>query len=166
MTTSMYTISRLVDNISLRIDQITSNIEQLFLAELNAKYEKKCTENGLVKEGSIEIISYSSGVNIGNKIGFTIVFDCEICDPVEDTIVRCRMLLKSKAGITAVTAKSTAENPSPITMQIARDHFDADPKSIAMMDSMKSGDEFDARIIGTRKILGADTVSVIGVLVV
>ena len=154
--------TRLIDNISISVSEIQANeMENVFKKYLKQKYEGKCTENGLVKTDSVKIFTYSTGVHEGAKFMFTVVFDCEICDPVEGMILTCKVINKHTGGIMAI---SSTETPSPITVYITNDYLLMFPSTATdTMNELSVGDVFDAKIIGARKKLGMPTIDVIGV---
>ena len=65
------------------------------------------------------IISYSSGIiTEGNKITFTIVFECDVCLPTEGNKIDCIVKNVTKAGIRA----EIDDEISPLVIFLARDH--------------------------------------------
>ena len=121
--------------------------------------------NNIRKKGTIKkfhlykIVSYSSGlVYRGNNISFDVVFECEVCFPVEGMLLSCVAKKITKAGI---TAESAYDVPSPIMVHIARDHS----YNSALFSDVKIGDKVDVRVIGQRFELNDKYVSVIGELV-
>jgi hypothetical protein len=115
---------------------------------------------GFVKPGSCKIITYSSGlIQKGTQISFQVVFECDICFPVEGMLIQCVAKNITKAGI---RAESPSETPSPIVVFIARDHNFSHPA----FANIQEDDTFTARVIGQRFELNDKYVSIIAELVV
>ena len=76
---------------------VGKNLMQTFDSYVKMNYEGKCSVEGFIKPGSINIISYSAGQNTAENIVFTVVFECQICCPVEgmeNTLVLQKILQK------------------------------------------------------------------------
>ena len=78
-------LSRQVD---LTILHIGKNIMQTFASVIKTQYEGRCSVEGYIKNGSVNIISYSAGKQSGDNVSFTVVFDCEICTPTEGMFIK------------------------------------------------------------------------------
>lgn len=155
---SIYSRAILTRNVSLPINSIGKNIKQILEEYISFHYESKCVVEGYIKNGSTKIITYSSGViKGGNYVSFEVVFECQLCFPVEGTIISCIAKTNTKAGITAETAD---EKPSPIIVFIARDHH----YSSNYFNEIKEGDKINIKVIGQRFELNDKYISIIGEL--
>ena len=125
---------------------------------ISNQIEGKCVVEGYVKPDSTKLITYSSGLVEGIYIRFEVVFECQICCPVEGMLVQCVAKNITKAGI---RAESSEEQPSPIIVFITRDHHYMNKQ----FSSIKEGDKFNAKIIGQRFELNDKYVSIIAELV-
>ena len=113
---------------------------------------------GFIKPGSSKIITYSSGLIVrGNQISFEVVFECDVCFPVEGMLIRCFAKNVTKAGI---RGESSFDMPSPNVVFIARDHHYNDES----FSNIKEGDQIDIRVIGQRFELNDKYISIIGEL--
>ena len=100
--------------IVLPMTAINSRLKETIEIAVSNQFEGKCVIEGYIKKGSSIIISYSSGlIQRGNIISFEVVFECEICFPVENMIFNCVAKNITKAGI---RAESSVENPTPIVV--------------------------------------------------
>jgi DNA-directed RNA polymerase subunit E'/Rpb7 len=157
--TSIYSRSVITRTIVLPITAVGNNLKQTLEEYINFHFEGKCVVEGFIKPNSTKIITYSSGViKNGVNISFDVVFECEICFPVEGTIISCISKTITKAG---VTAESADENPSPIIVFIARDHH----YSTSQLGDIKEGDKINVRVIGQRFELNDKYISIIGELI-
>jgi DNA-directed RNA polymerase subunit E'/Rpb7 len=157
---SIYSRSLLTRNIIVPIVSVGKNIVETFEKHISKNYDGKCLAEGFVKPGSSKIITYSSGlIQKGTQVSFQVVFECEICFPVEGMLIQCVARNITKAGI---RAESPSETPSPIVVFIARDHNFSHPA----FANIQEDDAFTARVIGQRFELNDKYVSIIAELVV
>ena len=156
---SIYSRALITKKIVLPYTSIGKNNKETIENTICRMVEGKCVVEGYVKIGSIKIISFSSGlVTGGNSVSFEVVFESDICFPVEGTLISCVAKNINKAGI---KADSADENPSPIVVFIARDHS---YNSAAFAD-IKENDKFTARVIGQRFELNDLNISIIAEVV-
>ena len=152
---SIYSRGMISRNIILPITAIGKNIKETIEQNIAYNFEGKCLVEGFIKPGSSKIISYSSGVvQRGTFIMFEVVFECEICFPVEGMVLQCVAKNITKAGI---KAESATEVPSPIVVFIAKDHH----YNVEYFSEIQEGDRFTARVIGQRFELNDKYVSII-----
>jgi DNA-directed RNA polymerase subunit E'/Rpb7 len=155
MLRSIYSRGIITRTIILPITSIGRNIKENIEKNISANYEGKCIVEGFIKPGSSKIISYSSGlIQRGINISFEVVFECEICFPVEGMLLHCIAKNITKAGI---RAESADEIPSPIVVFIAKDHH----YNVGYFSDIKEGDKFTASVIGQRFELNDKYISII-----
>ena len=147
-------ISRII---SLNIIHIGSNIKQTLERIISNAIEGKCVVEGFVKPGSIEILTYSSGIIKAEDIVFDVALECEICSPVEGMHIDCIVKNITKAGIRA----ETSDAPTPVIIFIARDHH---YKSIYFAD-IKEDQNIKVKVIGQRFELNDKYISIIAELI-
>jgi DNA-directed RNA polymerase subunit E'/Rpb7 len=156
---TIYSRGLITRKIVLPINSIGKNIKQVIEQNIQATFEGKCVAEGYIKPESSKIISYSSGtINRGNYVSFEIVFECDICFPVEGMLIQCVAKNITKAGI---RAESASEFPSPVIVFIAKDHH----YNVANFADIKEGDKITVRVIGQRFELNDKYVSIIGELI-
>jgi len=156
---SIYSKSFLTRTIMLPITAINDSLAETIEKTLKFNYEGKCVEEGFVKPDSINIITFSSGIiERGNMVSFCVVFECQVCFPVEGTNIVCKAKSITKAGI---HAESANENPNPVTVFVANDHNYMNP----YYAEVKEGDTINVRIIGQMFQLNDKYISVIGELI-
>ncbi len=156
---SIYSRSIITRTVSLPITAIGKNLKQVIEEYISFHYEGKCVVEGFIKPQSTKIITYSSGtIKRGNFVSFDVVFECQVCFPVEGTNISCIAKTNTKAGI---TAESADEKPSPIIVFIARDHH----YYSSQFNDVIEGDKINIRVIGQRFELNDKFVSIIGELI-
>jgi DNA-directed RNA polymerase subunit E'/Rpb7 len=155
---NIYTRSLITRSISIPIVSVGKNIQETIEKFVSLNYEGKCVVEGFIKPNSCKIVTHSSGLIKGTNIVFEVVFECQICCPVEGMLVQCVAKNITKAGI---RAESSDENPSPIVVFVTRDHH----YMMQYFSTIEEGSKFTARVIGQRFELNDKYVSIIAELV-
>ena len=158
-TELQYSTSLINKNICLPMKLVGKNIMEIIEKYLIENFEGKCIVEGYVKQKSIQIINYSSGIVDGDNIIFSVVFQCDIYFPVANMKISCVVKNVTKAGI---RGESSGEKPSPFVVFIARDF----QYNIPYFQNLKEGDKFTARIIGQRFELNDKYISIIAEVIV
>lgn len=94
---TIYSRCLLTRKINLPINVIGKNLNEVIEEYIHNNFEGKCVAEGYVKPESSKIIRYSSGIiERGNNIVFEVVFECDVCFPVEGMLISLllKMLLK------------------------------------------------------------------------
>lgn len=151
----IYSRSLITRSVVLPIVTIGKNIKETIEKCIAINFEGKCIVEGFVKPSSSKIITYSSGVVQGTNIKFEVVFECQICCPVEGMLIPCVAKNITKAGI---RAESDDEVPTPIVVFIMRDHH----YMSKYFSTINENDKIMVRVIGQRFELNDKYVSIIG----
>ena len=158
-TQSIYSRCLITRKIVLPITTLGKNLKETIEENVKFNFEGKCAVEGYIKIGSTQIITHSSGVIVrGNSISFEVVFECDICFPVEGMLVSCVAKNITKAGI---RAESATDIPSPIIVFIAKDHH----YNSLLFSEVQEGDKIKVRIIGQRFELNDKYISIIGEII-
>jgi DNA-directed RNA polymerase subunit E'/Rpb7 len=156
---SIYSRCLITRSIVLPITAIGKNIKETIELCVSTNFEGKCVVEGFIKPNSSKIITHSSGVIFrGNFIKFEVVFECEICFPVEGMLISCVVKNITKAG---VRAESSNDVPTPVVVFIAKDHH----YNNSQFSEIQLGDIINVRVIGQRFELNDKYVSIIGELI-
>jgi len=156
---TVYSRCLLTRKIILPITTIGKNLKETIEENLKITFEGKCVVEGYIKPNSSKIITYSSGIiERGNTILFEVVFECDVCFPVEGMIISCVAKNITKAGI---RAESATEVPSPVVVFIAKDHH----YNMSQFSEIQEGDKINVRVIGQRFELNDKYISIIGELI-
>ncbi len=153
----IYSKNVLTRKVFLPFNVIGSNIIENIQILLKEKYEGKCCKEGYLKTDSIKILNHSSGIIRGNDVLFDVVFEGQICRPVEGMKFKVTAKNITKAGIRA----ETKEEKSPVVVFIARDHHHKNKD----FSKIKEGDQINIRVIGIRYELNDEYISIIAELV-
>ena len=158
-TLSIYSRCLLTRKVVLPITFIGKNLDEVMEEYIQNNFEGKCVVEGYVKPNSSKIVRYSSGkIERGSNVLFEVVFECDICFPVEGMNIQCVVKNIVKAGI---RAESSTDVPSPVIVFVAKDHH----FSSQQFNDVQVGDIITVRVIGQRFELNDKAVSIIGELV-
>ena len=149
----------LTRKIVLPFKSVGNNIRENIQKTLESDLYNKCSKEGYIRRNSVQILSYSSGLVEANSVLFDVMFECDICRPVEGQIISCVVKNITRAGIRATYIK---DDVSPITIFIARDHHYNNEE----FSQKKENDEISIKVIGIRYELNDETISVLGELVI
>ena len=147
----------LTRKILLPFYSVGGNIRENIQEKLEESLYNKCSKEGYIKNKSIKILSYSSGLVESNNVLFDVMFECDVCHPVEGQIIKCQAKNITRAGIRAVYTK---EAPSPVTIFIARDHHYNNETFL----KVKENEDITIKVIGIRYELNDETIAVLGEL--
>ena len=81
--------------VSLPIQSVGNNLTQNLENYIKFMVEGKCIVEGFVKRDSVRIITNSSGLLLGDKVRFEVVYECLVCFPVSGMLLNCIAKLKS-----------------------------------------------------------------------
>ena len=137
---------------------VGSNIRENIKTKLETNLYNKCTKEGYIRNNSIVILSYSSGVIESDNVIFDVMFECDICHPVEGQLIKCQVKNITRAGIRAIY--NTKDIKSPITIFVARDHHYNNEEFSKITESQ----DITIQVIGIRYELNDETISVLGEL--
>jgi DNA-directed RNA polymerase subunit E'/Rpb7 len=156
---SIYSRCLLTNKVLLPINCIGKNLDQVIEEYIKRNFEGKCVVEGYIKPNSSKIIRYSCGnIHRGNIIVFEVIYECDICFPIEGMLINCIAKNITKAGI---RAESENEVPSPVVIFIAKDHH----YNSNQFGEIKEGDKIVIRVIGQRFELNDKYISIIGELI-
>jgi DNA-directed RNA polymerase subunit E'/Rpb7 len=163
----IYTKSILTTKIILSIKEIGSNLKEILEHKLRKKVSGKCISSGYIRPNTINIVKYSIGViTMTEYVEFHIVYDCEVCFPVEGMVVSVFVKHITKAGLHCTLLReeenSTEENNNPLVVFIIKEHN----MENEAFNEISIHDEIQVKIVGIRFELNDTFISAIGILVV
>ena len=155
---SIFNECQITKKVVLPITAIGRNISEVLLKTISAMVCGKCIVEGFVKQDSVKLVTYSSGLVKGDKVVFDVMFKCDVFYPVSGMVLKCKVENVNKSGFGAV---SLFEKPSPFVVFVARDHF----YDNSAFNSVKPNDECTVSVIAQRFELNDPFVSIIAELV-
>ena len=138
---------------------VGSNIRENIKTKLETNLYNKCTKEGYIRNKSIVILSYSSGVIESDSVIFDVMFECDICHPVEGQLIKCQVKNITRAGIRAIY--NTKDIKSPITIFVARDHHYNNEEFSKITETQ----DITIQVIGIRYELNDKYISILAELI-
>ena len=158
-TQTVYSRCLLTRKIVLPMTVIGKNLKENIEENIKFTIEGKCIVEGFIKPNSSQIITHSCGtIERGNTVTFEVVFECDVCFPVEGMLIPCIAKNITKAGIRCESANDV---PSPVVVFIAKDHH----YNSSLFNDVKEGDKISVKVIGQRFELNDKYISIIGELI-
>lgn len=153
----LYTNIIISRKINIPMLNIGGNLKDNMLKIIENQISGKCIMEGYIKSNSVNILSYSNGIQENETIKFQVVFECLVCNPSEGQFITCIAKNITKAGIRA----EVEDDDNPLIIFVARDHNYLN-KSFS---NVKENQEIIVRVIGQRFELNDKNISVIADLV-
>jgi len=162
--TNVFNDNILTTKVKIQPRNLNKNYHQYILNKLQKQYEGKFSKFGLIKEGTINLLSVSLGSleqnSFEGNILFNVSFNSKICNPVIGNILLCKVVNTNNFGILC-TAEDN--NKSIIDIIIPK-------KSIAIqsdidLTNIKIGMNVYVEIIGRKPILNDTKIKCIGKII-
>ena len=147
--------------INIPFQSIGSNIMENIYKRMEKSFTGKCCKEGYIKEKSIKIINFSSGVIDGNDVIFDVAFECLLCKPISGQIMKCKIKNITKAGIRAQYIMKNSK--SPITVYLARDNHFKNEYYNSITENKNQ--DLKIKVIGVRYELNDEMIYVLGELI-
>ena len=151
----LYHTSLLSRCLLVPISSMGSNIDEVLKDQLT-QVEGQCLEEGYIKNGSIKLVRYSSGVLKGGFVSIQVVFECDVSNPVPGQSFTCVVEHNTRAGIKGRLDSSE----KPFVVFLARDHHHHIPN----FSEIKENEKIKVTVLGQRYEIHDPTISVIAVL--
>lgn len=144
------------ERIALPFSKVSKNMIRFFENYAEKKIEGKCRNEGFIRLHSSNVVSYSTGVLVSDKVVYNVVYSVDVCYPYEGMEIDCKIKNITKIGIRAVIS----EHENPIILFISREH---NPDK--NFDEYKENERIKVKVLGHRFELNDEYISVIGELI-
>jgi hypothetical protein len=147
--------------VQLNSKELNKNFEDVINTKLKNNLENICSKYGFIKKGSIKIIKRSIGYfkeqHFNGDIAFNLQCIAEICNPSQDSIIKCRVKAKNSLGL---LAEGIHDNASILEVIIPK--ISSGIKSEIDIDSIQIGDDINIQVCGKKFMLYDKHISIIG----
>ena len=147
--------------IQLNSKELNKNFEKTIITKLKNNLENICSKYGFIKNDSIKIIKRSIGYlkeqHFNGDIAFNLQCIAEICNPSQDSIIKCRVKAKNSLGI---LAEGIHDNTAILEVIVPK--ISSGIKSDIDIDSIQIGDEINIQVCGKKFMLYDKHISIIG----
>ena len=158
----LFVKQRLTKSVSIKPIFMNQKIDDSIINILNRTIGGKCSSEGYIKRGSIEIAKKSLGqLNLGDpnsSIIYNVSFVCDVCNPIESNIYKCIVENKNKMGVVAFSAQLGAK---PLYVIIPNDYIGEELD----INSIEENDVIYIKVIGKRFKHNDSVIQVIGEII-
>ncbi len=157
----MFMPIKLNTTVQLQPKELTNKFEDTILNKLRDKLENVCSKHGYIKKNSIKIIKRSMGYFKEQHFNGNIAFDlnciAEICNPAQDSIIKCKVKAKNNLGL---LAEGMYEDTSILEVIIPK--ISSGIQSEINIDTVNVGDEVKVQVCGKKFTLYDSKISIVG----
>lgn len=147
--------------IILTPNELNKNFEASIIAKIKATLENSCSKHGYIKRDSIKIIKRSPGyikeAHFNGNIAYDLNCIAEICNPAQDSIIKCVVKAKNNLGLLAI---GKYEEMSILEVIIPK--ITSGILSDVNIDNINIGDEVNVIVCGKKFTLYDKMISIIG----
>jgi hypothetical protein len=147
--------------IQLTPKELNKNFEQTILNKLKKNLENICSKHGYIKNNSIKIIRRSAGYfkeyHFNGYIAYDLACIAEICNPPQDSIIKCRVKAKNSLGVMAEGIYD-----DNVVLDITVPKITSGIQSEINIESLNIGDEINVQVCGKKIMLYDTKISIIG----
>ena len=170
----IFTESLLNDKVRLLPSQLSNNLREVISVILKSRHEGKCSKNGYIRPGSLEVLKISPGslrmVSLNGDVIFNVQCKAQVCNPAIGTVVKALITNTNKFGILAEVGITTVDpdSLSDATIPVLEVIITKQGIGIAgtvNLEKLRVGDTINVEILGKKFELNDTKVSAIGKVV-
>ena len=144
--------------------ELNKNFDITILSKIKSTLENNCSKHGFIKKDSIKIIKRTAGYFKESHLNGNIAYDlsciAEICNPTQDSIIKCVIKAKNNLGLRAI---GTFEDMSILEVIIPR--ITSGIQSEVNIDDVNIGDTVNVRVCGKKFTLYDKMISIVGKII-
>jgi hypothetical protein len=131
------------------------------MEKLCKNLENVCSKHGYIKKNSIKIIKRSVGYfkehHFNGNLAFDLCCVAEICNPAQDSIVKCVVKAKNTLGL---LAEGSYDNDVILEVTVPKISYML--QSEINLDDVHIGDEINVQVCGKKFMLYDNKISIVG----
>jgi hypothetical protein len=147
--------------IILTPNELNKNFEKTILTKIKTTLENSCSKHGYIKRESIKIIKRTPGYIKESHFNGNIAYDlnciAEICNPAQDSIVKCIVKAKNNLGLLAI-----GKYEDMAILEVIIPKITSGILSDVNIDNINIGDEINVIVCGKKFTLYDKMISIIG----
>ena len=147
--------------ILLAPNELNTHFENTILTKVKATLENSCSKHGYIKKDSIKIIKRSPGyikeAHFNGNIAYDLNCIAEICNPAQDSIVKCIVKAKNNLGLLAI-----GKYEDMAILEVIIPKITSGILSDVNIDNIGIGDEINVIVCGKKFTLYDKMISIIG----
>jgi hypothetical protein len=150
--------------IILTPNELNKNFENTILTKIKATLENSCSKHGYIKKDSIKIIKRTPGyikeAHFNGNIAYDLNCIAEICNPAQDSIVKCIVKAKNNLGLLAI-----GKYEDMAILEVIIPKITSGILSDVNIDNINIGDEINVVVCGKKFTLYDKMISIIGKII-
>ena len=147
--------------IILTPNELNKHFENSILTKVKTTLENSCSKHGYIKKDSIKIIKRSPGyikeAHFNGNIAYDLNCIAEICNPAQDSMVKCIVKAKNNLGLLAI-----GKYEDMAILEVIIPKITSGILSDVNIDNISIGDEINVIVCGKKFTLYDKMISIIG----
>jgi len=164
MSNKMFMPIKFNTTIILIPNELTRDFDKTIINKVRSTLENCCSKHGYIKKDTIKIIKRSAGyfkeAHLNGNIAFDISCIAEICNPSQDTIIKCEVKAKNNLGLRAI---GMYDNMAILEVIIPK--ITSGIQSDVNIDNINIGDIVNVKVCGKKFTLYDKMISIIGKII-
>jgi hypothetical protein len=144
--------------------EMTASFDSIVFNKVRSILENCCSKHGYIKKDSIKVIKRSAGYFKESHLNGNIAFDlnciAEICNPAQDSIIKCEIKAKNNLGLRAI---GIYEDMAILEVIIPK--ITSGIQSDVNIDNIKIGDHVNVQVCGKKFTLYDKMISIVGKII-
>ena len=144
--------------------EITANFDSIIYDKVRHTLENCCSKHGYIKKDSIKVIKRSAGYFKESHLNGNIAYDlsciAEICNPAQDSIIKCEIIAKNNLGLRAIGMYEEMA-----ILEVCIPKITSGIQSEVNIDSIKIGDFVNVKVCGKKFTLYDKMISIVGKII-
>ena len=145
-------------------NELTRDFDKTIINKVKTTLENCCSKHGYIKKDTIKIIKRSAGYfkesHLNGNIAFDISCIAEICNPSQDSIIKCEVKAKNNLGLRAI---GMYEDMAILEVIIPK--ITSGIQSDVNIDNINIGDIVNVQVCGKKFTLYDKMISIIGKII-
>ncbi len=150
--------------IILTPSEMTASFDSIVFNKVRSTLENCCSKHGYIKKDSIKVIKRSAGYFKESHLNGNVAFDlnciAEICNPAQDSIIKCEIKAKNNLGLRAI---GIYEDMAILEVIIPK--ITSGIQSDVNIDNIKIGDHVNVQVCGKKFTLYDKMISIVGKII-
>ena len=144
--------------------EITASFDSIIYDKVRHTLENCCSKHGYIKKDSIKVIKRSAGYFKESHLNGNIAYDlsciAEICNPAQDSIIKCEIIAKNNLGLRAIGMYEEMA-----ILEVCIPKITSGIQSEVNIDSIKIGDFVNVKVCGKKFTLYDKMISIVGKII-
>lgn len=144
--------------------EITASFDSIIYEKVRHTLENCCSKHGYIKKNTIKIIKRSAGYFKESHLNGNIAYDlnciAEICNPAQDSIIKCEIIAKNNLGLRAIGMYEEMA-----ILEVCIPKITSGIQSEVNIDSIKIGDHVNVKVCGKKFTLYDNMISIVGKII-